>query len=89
MEAIGDEETDKRNVESYIRTLLKKKGIQRIVADRGLEVGDVAIMDFHFLRPDNRESLPHLTQEKFRFDTDLPDLLGKNKNSHPKQSFQA
>ena len=72
----GDEETDAKNAESYIRTMRKQKGSQRVVIERGLEQGDVAILDFHFLRPDNREELPHLKQEKFRFDTDLPDALG-------------
>ena len=72
----GDEESDARNAESYIRTMRKQKGSQRVVVERGLEQGDVAILDFQFLRPDNREDLPHLKQEKFRFDTDLPDALG-------------
>eukprot|EP00210_Caulerpa_lentillifera_P008355 g7968.t1 len=51
-------------------------GIQRIVQNRGLDFGDVEILDFEFVRPENRELLPILKQEKFQFDTDLPDALG-------------
>lgn len=76
VEDIGDDGTDRENVEQYIRTFLKNKGTQRIVQGRGLERGDVAILDFEFLRPDNREPLPSLKQDKFQFDTDLPDALG-------------
>eukprot|EP00210_Caulerpa_lentillifera_P004392 g4190.t1 len=76
VEDIGDELTDRANVDRYIRTFLKRSGTQRIVQNRGLDFGDVAILDFEFVRPDNREPLPSLKQEKFQFDTDLPDALG-------------
>ncbi|GMH39256.1 hypothetical protein BSKO_07154 [Bryopsis sp. KO-2023] len=75
VQASGNEESDKATVEFEIRQMLKQKAINRIVAHRGLENGDLAILDIDFIRLDRNESIPGMKQDKFAFDTDMKDDL--------------
>jgi FKBP-type peptidyl-prolyl cis-trans isomerase (trigger factor) len=67
----GSLETDAEAAEALIRQYRKDRGRQRVAADRGLAVGDVAIVS---MRVDPADGLgppfPGLTRDKFAFDTD-------------------
>eukprot|EP00803_Ostreobium_quekettii_P007067 evm.model.scf_1407.4 EVM.evm.TU.scf_1407.4 scf_1407:29141-35620(+) len=72
----GDDSTAKVSVDKVLKELQKSKSRQRVVADRGLKKGDVAVLDMDFIRLDRQESMPGAKKEKVAFDTDEPDSLG-------------
>lgn len=66
---VGNEETDQEATKERIWVALKQKGSLRVVADRGLERGDVAIIDFEARRSDNGEVIAGSERKGMQVDT--------------------
>jgi hypothetical protein len=62
--------------DGLIRKYLKDKARQRVVADRGMADGDVAIVDMEVKREGERTPLPGLKKDGFFFDTEEDPLGG-------------
>jgi hypothetical protein len=62
--------------DNLIRKYLKDKARQRVVADRGMADGDVAIIDMEVKREGERTPLPGLKKDGFFFDTEEDPLGG-------------
>lgn len=73
----GDLDTDKAAVEDLIRQYRKEQGSTRVVVGRGLDRGDVAILDL-LCRPagaaPGTPPLPGLDKRKLTFDTEADPL---------------
>lgn len=65
---MGNEETDQEATKERIWAALKQKGSLRVVADRGLEKGDVAIVDFE-ARRENGEAIAGSEKKGMQVDT--------------------
>lgn len=82
VESAGDEASDAQAVEDKVLSLRKGQAKLRVVADRGLQRGDLAIVDFSAARVDNGEDLLGATRKSMRLDTDdadvtfLPGIVG-------------
>lgn len=70
----GNEETDKVAAEEFIRQELKNKGYQRVVADRGLQAGDLAVIDMDIRSPGSKQPMPGMSKEMLAFDTEVDPL---------------
>ncbi|KAI7839381.1 hypothetical protein COHA_006906 [Chlorella ohadii] len=73
VESTGDESGDAAQVEKQLLSLLKSKAKLKVVADRGLQQGDLAIVNFSAKRADTGEELPGATRNSMRLDTDDAD----------------
>lgn len=69
---VGNQDTDKAAAEDLINQYRKMRGSTRVVADRGLQAGDVAIIDLDIRK--GKTSLPGLKKDKFQFDTEVDPL---------------
>ena len=76
----GDDVTDAAEAESIFNAALRNLGTMRVVADRGLEVGDQVVMDLSAVNKATGEEIEGIKQEKFNLDTgaarlNLPGLV--------------
>lgn len=60
-------------VEGQIMGALKEEGKLRIVSDRGLEKGDVAVLDFEARDKETKQPIAGTKREGMQLDTTLPD----------------
>ena len=58
VEAAGSEESDHTAVARMLQSLRKEEGTLRVVTGRGLQVGDVVIVDFDAARADGGSPPP-------------------------------
>ena len=76
VQSAGDEASDRAVVEQRISSSMKDSlGTLRVVSDRGLAVGDVAVLDYEARIADNRELISGSKKEGLRFDTEDPERL--------------
>ena len=78
--APGDDETDAMEAEALFKQQLRALGTMRVVADRGLEVGDQVVMDLAAVNSETGEEIEGIKQKKFQLDTgaarlNLPGLI--------------
>lgn len=73
VESAGDEASDAAEVERRLVSIRKGQAKLRVVADRGLQPGDLAIVDFSAARADTGEELVGATRQSMRLDTDDAD----------------
>ena len=71
---LGTLETDKAAAEDLIQQYLKEKAQQRVVADRGLQQGDVGIINMKIFPKGSDNPYPGLDKDKFAFDTSADPL---------------
>ena len=76
----GDDVTDAAEAESIFNAALRNLGTMRVVADRGLEVGDQVVVDLSAVNKATGEEIEGIKQEKFNLDTgaarlNLPGLV--------------
>ena len=76
----GDDETDALEAEAIFNTRLRGLGTMRVVVDRGLEIGDQAVMDLEAVNAETRTPIDGIKQKKFSLDTgaarvNLPGLI--------------
>ena len=69
----GNDETDKRDTETMFQNRLRDMATMRVVEDRGLEQGDVAVIDINAMDTSGN-SLPGIETKGFRLDTEETDL---------------
>ncbi len=69
----GNDETDKRDTETMFQNRLRDMATMRVVDDRGLEQGDVAVIDINAMDTSGN-SLPGIETKGFRLDTEETDL---------------
>ena len=69
----GNDETDKRDAETLFKNRLRDLATMRVIADRGLEEGDVAVIDINAMDTSGN-SLPGIETKDFRLDTATTDL---------------
>ena len=69
----GNDETDKRDAETLFENRLRDLATMRVIADRGLEEGDVAVIDINAMDTSGN-SLPGIETKDFRLDTATTDL---------------
>ena len=69
----GNDETDKRDTETMFQNRLRDMATMRVVEDRGLEQGDVAVVDINAMDTSGN-SLPGIETKGFRLDTEETDL---------------
>lgn len=70
----GDLQTDTAAADDLIRQYLKEKAQQRVVAGRGLQVGDVALINMKITPKGGKEPFPGLSKDMFVFDTEADPL---------------
>jgi len=73
VEAASDDARDAATVETKLRALLKEGAQLRIVADRGLEIGDVAIIDTVTSVKSTGEAIPFSERKGMKLDTETSD----------------
>lgn len=73
VEAASDDARDAATVEAKMRALLKEGAQLRIVADRGLEIGDVAIIDTSSSVKSTGEAIPFSERKGMQLDTETAD----------------
>lgn len=73
VESAGDEASDVQAAEEKLLSLRKGQAKLRVVADRGLQRGDLAIVDFSASRADTGEELLGAERRSMRLDTDDAD----------------
>ncbi|KAG7667795.1 hypothetical protein Ndes2526B_g01807 [Nannochloris sp. 'desiccata'] len=73
VEAASDAARDAATVEAKLRALLKEGAQLRIVADRGLEIGDVAIIDTSSSVKSTGEAIPFSERKGMQLDTETAD----------------
>lgn len=66
---VGNEETDQEAAKERIWQALKQKGSLRVVEGRGLEKGDLAIIDFEARRADTGEAIAGSEKKGMQVDT--------------------
>ncbi|KAG2486398.1 hypothetical protein HYH03_014975 [Edaphochlamys debaryana] len=71
----GDFATDAAAADDLIRQFRKQHGFSRVVASRGLQLGDTLVMDLQVTNKSTGQALPGLTHSRFSFDTEK-DVLG-------------
>lgn len=67
--AAGDAESDAAAAAAKLLTLRKDRGVMRVVTGRGVQHGDVVILDFSAARADGGEELPGTQREGMQLDT--------------------
>ncbi|KAL4430146.1 hypothetical protein ABPG77_004928 [Micractinium sp. CCAP 211/92] len=73
VESAGDEASDVQAAEEKLLSLRKGQAKLKVVADRGLQRGDLAIIDFSASRADTGEELLGAERRSMRLDTDDAD----------------
>lgn len=73
VEAASDAEKDAATVEGKMRAVRKEGGQLRVVVDRGLQLGDVAIIDFAAAVAETGEAIPGAGREGMQLDTETAD----------------
>ncbi len=73
VEAASDAERDAATVEAKMRALLKEGAQLRVVADRGIEIGDVAIIDTSSSVKSTGEAIPFSERKGMQLDTETAD----------------
>ena len=71
--AASDAEQDAATAAAKLRAVRKEGGQLRVVADRGLQVGDVAIIDFSATVAETGEAIPGSGREGMQLDTEVAD----------------
>lgn len=69
----GNDESDRVEVEKRLLAARKEKGDLRIVSGRGLQKGDVALIDFTARRTDSQEQIVGTEREGLHIDTGEPE----------------
>lgn len=70
VESAGDAAADEAVVDGKLLNMRKGQAKLRVVADRGLQQGDLAIVDFSAARVDSGEELVGAARQSMRLDTD-------------------
>lgn len=73
VQAAGDEASDAAAVQKRLLELRKERAKLRIVADRGLSKGDVAIIDFAAAIKESNEAIPGAQRSGMQLDTETAD----------------
>ena len=73
VEAASTPERDAGIVADKMRSLLKEGGQLRVVSDRGIQMGDVAIIDFTAVVAESGETIPGASREGMQLDTETAD----------------
>ena len=73
VESAGDAASDEAAVDAKLLNMRKGQAKLRVVADRGLQQGDLAIVDFSAARVDTGEELVGAARQSMRLDTDDAD----------------
>ena len=73
VESSGDAASDEVAVDAKLLNMRKGQAKLRVVADRGLQQGDLAIVDFSAARVDTGEELVGAARQSMRLDTDDAD----------------
>ncbi|KAG2424094.1 hypothetical protein HXX76_014769 [Chlamydomonas incerta] len=71
----GDFSTDAAAADDLIRQYRKQHGFSRVVAGRGLQLGDTLVIDLEITSKATGLALPGLSHKRFSFDTEA-DVLG-------------
>ncbi|GIL63299.1 hypothetical protein Vafri_17396 [Volvox africanus] len=71
----GDFQTDAAAADDLIRQYRKQHGFSRVVAGRGLQMGDTLVLDMQIRGEASGQALPGLTHSRISFDTEQ-DVLG-------------
>lgn len=70
LEPVASEDAIRERAEMRIKGSLKETGSLRIVQGRGLQTGDVAVIDFELRRKDSDEPIEGTKQVDRQFDTE-------------------
>jgi hypothetical protein len=73
VESSGDAASDEAAVDAKLLNMRKGQAKLRVVAERGLQQGDLAIVDFSAARVDTGEELVGAARQSMRLDTDDAD----------------
>lgn len=73
VEASSSPERDAATAAAKMRALRKEGGTLRVVADRGIAIGDVAIIDFAAAVAESGETIPGASRQGMQLDTETAD----------------
>ena len=73
VEAASDDARDQKTAEKRFRALLKEGGTLRVVTGRGVQMGDVTIVDFDATAEETKEAIPGASRRGMQLDTETAD----------------